>query len=144
MLGAGSLRCRIGWHRPRAGGRWHHGYCFTDCERCGRDMVRSAFGEWQVPKGFRVVANGDAAALAALDVALAARDGGTIAEVRSVSPPVSPPVSSLPASQPAARPSPVPVRSAAAGSPFDFADFDAIDSTAGASPAPPPRNRAWP
>jgi hypothetical protein len=40
---------------PIASARWNDGYCFTSCSRCGRDMVRSAFGEWHVPKGFRVV-----------------------------------------------------------------------------------------
>lgn len=51
----GVLLCRLGWHDPVPEGRWNGGYCFTNCHHCGRDMVRSAFGEWHVPKGFRVV-----------------------------------------------------------------------------------------
>lgn len=160
MLGLGSLRCRLGWHRPRGDGRWNHGYCFTFCERCGSDMVRSAFGEWHVPTGFKVV-RGTQTAIAALDAVLAARDGGTAGtggeafawarpEPAAVTPPVmavpepSPPVPPAPAPpRPTAR-KPVPeARSAVAGSPFDFADFDAVDPTAGGA-EPPPLSRAAP
>lgn len=51
----GRLLCRLGRHAPEPDGLWNAGYCFTRCRRCGRDMVRSAFGEWHVPKGHRVV-----------------------------------------------------------------------------------------
>lgn len=51
----GRLLCAIGRHAPVAGGLWNGGYCFTRCRRCQRDMVKSAFGEWHVPAGYRVV-----------------------------------------------------------------------------------------
>ena len=49
------LLCDLGWHRPDGLARWNDGYYFSKCSRCKRDLVRTAFGSWQVPKGFRVV-----------------------------------------------------------------------------------------
>jgi hypothetical protein len=51
----GGLLCRWGRHAPEPDGLWNAGYCFTRCRRCGRDMVRSAFGEWHVPRDYRIV-----------------------------------------------------------------------------------------
>lgn len=50
-----SLLCELGWHRPRGIPRWNDGYYFAKCERCDRDLVRTAFGDWSVPTGYRVV-----------------------------------------------------------------------------------------
>lgn len=50
-----SLLCRLGRHRPRGIPRWNDGLYFATCERCGCDLVRTAFQGWQVPKGYRVV-----------------------------------------------------------------------------------------
>ncbi|HEX9947577.1 MAG TPA: hypothetical protein VGA98_08560 [Allosphingosinicella sp.] len=50
-----NLLCRLGRHRPRGIPRWNEGYYFATCERCGRDLVRTAFQRWHVPDGYRVV-----------------------------------------------------------------------------------------
>jgi hypothetical protein len=50
-----SLLCRLGRHRPRGIPRWNDGYYFATCERCGSDLVRTAFERWHVPSGYRVV-----------------------------------------------------------------------------------------
>lgn len=50
-----SLLCSFGRHRPGALPRWNDGFYFTRCERCGRDLVRTAFTSWHVPEGYRVV-----------------------------------------------------------------------------------------
>lgn len=111
----GALLCRLGQHAPVAGGRWNGGYCFTRCGRCDRDMVRSAFGEWHVPKAFRIVWS-DAPACD-LDDAL---------EARAATPPTNE----------AAAPRPAP------SSPFDFSDFDCAVGAAAPSTddVAPPRN----
>jgi hypothetical protein len=49
------LLCELGWHRADPLARWNHGYYFSKCGRCGRDLVRTAFAGWQVPHGFKVV-----------------------------------------------------------------------------------------
>jgi hypothetical protein len=49
------LLCELGWHRPDPLARWNAGYYFTTCGRCGRDLVRTAYGGWRVPKGFKIV-----------------------------------------------------------------------------------------
>lgn len=49
------LSCSLGLHRPRSGARWNDGHYFTKCSRCGTDLVRTSGGEWQVPKGYKVV-----------------------------------------------------------------------------------------
>ena len=49
------LLCELGWHRPEKLARWNDGYYFSKCSRCERDLVRTAYGSWQLPKGFRVV-----------------------------------------------------------------------------------------
>jgi hypothetical protein len=124
------LLCRIGWHAPIPGARWNAGYCFTQCSRCGRDMVRSAFGEWHVPKGFRVVWGQQPPA--GLDSALEARYGIAPKEELNGAAPTSAPITAVqqqaPASngamafgEPEVQPKVViPPRRA---SPFDFEDF---------------------
>lgn len=49
------LLCDLGWHRPRDLVRWNSGYYFTRCARCGSDLVRTAYGRWHAPRGYRVV-----------------------------------------------------------------------------------------
>ena len=55
--GQGGLNplCNMGWHRVSADVRWNSGYYFSRCERCGRDLVRTIYGRWHVPRGYRVV-----------------------------------------------------------------------------------------
>lgn len=50
-----SLLCRLGRHRPRGIPRWNDGLYFATCERCGRDLVRTAYQGWHVPRGYKVV-----------------------------------------------------------------------------------------
>ena len=59
------LLCELGWHDPRPLARWNHGYYFTTCRRCGVDLVRSGYGRWEAPRGFRVVWRAEAPADAA-------------------------------------------------------------------------------
>lgn len=49
------LLCALGRHRTDGLARWNAGYYFARCTRCRRDLVRTAFTRWQIPKGFRVV-----------------------------------------------------------------------------------------
>ncbi|HEV2746288.1 MAG TPA: hypothetical protein VGW34_03195 [Allosphingosinicella sp.] len=50
------LLCALGSHRVDPGtARWNGGHCFGKCRRCGRDLVRTGAGRWQVPHGYRVV-----------------------------------------------------------------------------------------
>ncbi|WP_140867510.1 hypothetical protein [Sphingomonas oligophenolica] len=115
-----TLPCRLGFHKPVAPGMWNGGYCFTTCSRCGRDMVRSLFGEWHVPVDFRVVWH--------------ARPSEPLAE-RAAPPPPAMPQSAAPVSarvvappMPARPPVSAPSRKAKMDkpeprSPFDFDDF---------------------
>jgi hypothetical protein len=50
-----SLLCALGRHRPRGIPRWNDGFYFATCERCGCDLVRTAYESWRVPKGYRIV-----------------------------------------------------------------------------------------
>jgi hypothetical protein len=50
-----SLLCALGRHSPRGIPRWNDGFYFATCERCGCDLVRTAFQRWHVPTGYRVV-----------------------------------------------------------------------------------------
>ncbi|MEA3010911.1 MAG: hypothetical protein QOJ91_2603 [Sphingomonadales bacterium] len=50
-----SFLCRLGRHRPRGIPRWNDGFYFATCERCGCDLVRTAFQSWHVPSGYRIV-----------------------------------------------------------------------------------------
>jgi len=50
-----SMRCAIGWHDPEPVARWNDGYYFARCRRCARDLVRTAYGRWHIPRGARVV-----------------------------------------------------------------------------------------
>lgn len=70
-----SLLCRLGRHRPRGKPRWNDGYYFATCERCGADLVRTAFERWHVPSGYRVVWS-DRPPASRPDVALVAADKG--------------------------------------------------------------------
>lgn len=49
------LLCALGRHKTDGLARWNAGYYFARCTRCRRDLVRTAFTRWQIPKGFRVV-----------------------------------------------------------------------------------------
>lgn len=49
------LLCALGWHRTDPLAQWNDGYYFARCKRCGHDLVRTAFGDWTVPRGYRVV-----------------------------------------------------------------------------------------
>lgn len=49
------LLCELGWHKADPLARWNAGYYFSTCGRCGHDLVRTAYGGWRVPKGFKVV-----------------------------------------------------------------------------------------
>jgi hypothetical protein len=50
------LWCALAGHAPDAGlATWNIGYCFSRCERCGRDIVRTGEGRWKVPHGYRIV-----------------------------------------------------------------------------------------
>lgn len=49
------LLCELGWHKPDPLARWNAGYYFTTCGRCSRDLVRTAYGGWRVPRGFKIV-----------------------------------------------------------------------------------------
>lgn len=49
------LWCKIGWHAAQDGGRWNRGLYFSRCRHCGRDLIRTANGRWQEPRGYRVV-----------------------------------------------------------------------------------------
>lgn len=115
-----ALRCRLGWHTPESDGVWNHGYAFTRCKRCKRDMVRSLFGEWHMPKGVRVVWRSGPGAVTTLDAELQSATGIT---------PLPPPAS---ATQPVSArepfwsrtpPRPAP-RAAGEASPFDFSEFN--------------------
>lgn len=54
-----SLLCRVLGHRARPSTQLNQGFAFSVCQRCNRDMIRSAgapsTSKWkQVPAGFRV------------------------------------------------------------------------------------------
>lgn len=49
------LLCVLGWHNADPLALWNDGHYFSNCSRCGRDLVRTAFGRWTVPKGVQVV-----------------------------------------------------------------------------------------
>jgi hypothetical protein len=59
MVGASANRipflCALGSHSPAPYARWNGGYYFSKCTRCGRDLVRTGYGRWHEPKGYRVV-----------------------------------------------------------------------------------------
>ena len=81
--------CRLGWHQPKPVARWNCGYYFTTCARCDQDLVRTAYGRWHVPHGYRVVwqaqppANAVSAALVR-DRAAAGPAGGTELPIQEV------------------------------------------------------------
>ena len=55
MADLARLLCAFGHHAAAPGERWNHGYGFTRCRHCGRDLVRSLIDDWQVPpRGFRI------------------------------------------------------------------------------------------
>jgi hypothetical protein len=50
------LACRLFGHDPDPFPRWNEGYYFARCRRCGTQLVRTAYGRWQLPpRGFRIV-----------------------------------------------------------------------------------------
>jgi hypothetical protein len=51
------ILCRLGRHdRKSEPPVWNNGYWFSNCARCGRDLVRRGGGRWRVPpKGYRVI-----------------------------------------------------------------------------------------
>lgn len=115
-----TLPCRLGLHKPVAPGRWNGGYCFTTCSRCGRDMVRSLFGEWHVPVDFRVVWE------AKPKDTIAAPTAPSAAAMPSPAPPVPAQVVApqMPARPPVSAPSrKFKVDKPEPRSPFDFDDF---------------------
>ena len=81
--------CQLGWHKPKPLARWNCGYYFTICDRCGQDLVRTGYGRWHVPHGYRVVwqaqapANAGSAALVR-DGAAAGPAGGTELPIQEV------------------------------------------------------------
>ncbi len=110
-----SLFCELGWHKAERLPRWNHGYYFSKCRRCRRDLVRTAYGGWVVPKGFRVVWQPNAP-----EPTLLARSGPA------------------PAARGAAAPSPEPEARADEIAPFPEAPPAAAPAVAPAPEAPPP------
>ena len=49
------ILCHIHSHQPGCSGTWNQGFCFSRCERCGSDLIRSGGGWEPVPQGHRVV-----------------------------------------------------------------------------------------
>ena len=49
------ILCALGRHRAGRRVHWNDGFYFTCCRRCGRDLVRTTYGGWHVPRGARVV-----------------------------------------------------------------------------------------
>lgn len=70
-----NLLCGLGRHRPRGIPRWNDGLYFATCERCGSDLVRTAYQGWHVPRGYRVVWS-DRPPAGRPDVALIPEQGG--------------------------------------------------------------------
>ncbi len=54
------LLCALGRHKTDPLVQWNDGYYFAKCRRCGLDLVRTTFGGWTVPRGYRVVWQEDA------------------------------------------------------------------------------------
>jgi hypothetical protein len=51
-----TLLCSIAGHSAQTTHRRNQGLDFSICHHCGRDLIRTALGEWtQVPRGLRVV-----------------------------------------------------------------------------------------
>jgi hypothetical protein len=52
----GSLACLLRKHQPASGEVWNHGFFFSKCSGCGKQLVRRRCSRWEeVPKGFKVV-----------------------------------------------------------------------------------------
>jgi len=49
------ILCALGRHRAGRRVHWNDGFYFTSCRRCERDLVRTSYGRWHVPRGARVV-----------------------------------------------------------------------------------------
>lgn len=60
MNGELPLLCALGRHKTDPLVQWNDGYYFAKCRRCGLDLVRTTFGGWTVPRGYRVVWQEDA------------------------------------------------------------------------------------
>lgn len=50
-----AILCALGLHRPGKDEVWNQGWYFTQCERCGADLVRTGSSRWRVPEGRKVV-----------------------------------------------------------------------------------------
>jgi hypothetical protein len=61
--------CRFGWHRPAPTPRWHAGFYFTKCLRCGSDLVRMPRGRWRIPADVLILWSAHAGASARAAVA---------------------------------------------------------------------------
>lgn len=119
----GRLLCRLGRHAPAPDGLWNGGYCFTACRRCHRDMVRSAFGEWHVPRDFRIVWRPP-------------EDGRTAPRQAAPAPsPVAPP---------ARGGAPARLPRTGTRTPFDFTDFESETAAAASAPQRPAAARRRP
>lgn len=53
--GVKQILCRLGRHAAEPDPVWNHGYFFSRCRTCGTDLIRTASGEWHVPRGRKVV-----------------------------------------------------------------------------------------
>ena len=49
------LLCELGRHRAEPSPAWNNGYYFSRCRRCRRDLVRTTYSGWEVPRGYRVI-----------------------------------------------------------------------------------------
>lgn len=52
-----NIFCGMGVHTPLPSNIWNDGYYFTQCGRCGREMLKPGGGDrWRpVPKNYRIV-----------------------------------------------------------------------------------------
>lgn len=52
-----NIFCRTGAHSPVASNVWNDGYYFSECARCGREMIKAGGTDrWRpVPKNYRIV-----------------------------------------------------------------------------------------
>ena len=78
------LLCDLGWHRPRPMARWNEGFYFTTCARCACDLVRTAYGRWGAPRGYRVVWQAAAPRNAVTAALVRNQDGGSELPIQEV------------------------------------------------------------
>jgi outer membrane biosynthesis protein TonB len=127
-----AVLCDLGLHRPAPWPRWNLGYYFTKCERCGEDLVRTANGRWQIPRGFRVRWQGSPPEKAHLQTGGAAlQPDEAPADAKPVEPPLAPEAQESPeATEAPAQPEP---EQPAAHPPAELLAPDPVEP-----PAPPP------